>query len=135
MPDRSARAGPLRDRLRAAAQEYRGELMMEALVAACALLAHADGHATGSERLRALAADPAAAKAEALRRVACLASQPHKARVVLEACATVCRADGRVGETEVAALREVRDALGLAPDRPNPAPPGGFGLPGGRTGL
>lgn len=163
MPDRSARAGLLHDRLRAAAQEHRGELMMEALVAACAVLSHADGRATGSERLRALAllqddplmavfpraalrasldahdrafaADPAAARAEALRRVGHLASQPHKARMVLEACATICRADGRVGETEVAALRGVRDALGLAPGQPDPAPPGGLGVPGGRSSL
>ena len=83
----------------------------------------------------AYAADPASAKAGALRRVAGLASQPHKARMVLEACATVCRADGRVGDAEMAALREVRDALGLAPGGPDPAPPGGLGLPGGRSSL
>lgn len=163
MTDRSARARLLHDRLRVAAQEHRGELMMEALVAACAVLAHADGHASGSERLRALvlmhddplmavfpqdvlrasleahdrafATDPAAARAEALRRVALLASQPHKARVVLEACATIGRADGRVGEAEMAALRAVRDALGLAPGEPDPAPAGGLGLPGGRSSL
>ena len=69
----------------------------------------------------AYAADPASAKAEALRRVAGLASQPHKARRVLEACATVCRADGRVGDAEVAALREVRDAIAYLRVLANPA--------------
>ena len=128
-------------RVAIAAQEHRGALMLEALVAACAVIAHADGRSSAIERWRLLTvvaddpllkalprnavteataehrraflADPAAARAAALQQVGRLAPEPHKARMVLDACILVTRADGRTDAAEAQALRDVKAALGL----------------------
>ena len=137
--------------------EHRGELLMEAMVAGCAIVAFADGEAVPAERRRVLAqlrshillslfphdrvaaefdahADafdraPAQARAAALRLVAPLAPHPRLARVVLRACLDVTVADGVVHPGEVKAVSMVRDALGLGPD---PSAPCGLAaaLPG-----
>lgn len=127
--------------LAAAAQEHRGALLAEALVAACAVIAHADGTASRVEwwrvttvfqddallaalprgavaevrdaQRRAFLADAAAARAAALRQLARLAPEPHKARMVLDACLRIVRADGQVTPAEVQALCEVAAALGI----------------------
>lgn len=132
-----------------AAVEHRAGLLLQALTAGCALIALADGQvvpaetrrllgvarthpllsvlprqavlAGFAERARALALDPRAGRAEALRRIAPLAAHPRLARAVLDACLAVTRADALVHPREVAAVRLVRDTLGLGPD-PGGAP-------------
>lgn len=129
--------------------EYRGEALMEATIAGCALVAHADGEVVPAEMRRmladmrtdpllsmfprdtvvaefeahgrALALHPAQARAQALRQIKAAALQPRLARVVLNACLAVTRADDLVHPSEVEQVRLVRDALGLAPD-PGGAP-------------
>ena len=124
--------------------EYRGETLREATVAGCALIAHADGTVVPAEKQRmlavmradpllsmfphdtvlaefeahgrALALDPARGQALALRQIEAMAPQTRLARVVLNACLAVTRADGHVHPREVEQVRLVRDALGLAPE-------------------
>ena len=126
-----------------AAHAHRGGALLDAIAAACAIITHADAGETASERrgVRALQlsdplmaalpadelssrladhaaawrADPAAAQAAALRALAPMRAHPAQARLVLEACAKLPRVDGRVEACEEAAVRAVRDALGLAP--------------------
>lgn len=128
--------------------EHRGEMLMEALVAGCAVVAHGDGEAVPAERqrvfaqlrshillslfphdrvaaefdnhARAFSRGPAQARAGALRLVAPLAPHPRLARVVLQACLDVVFADGVVHPGEVEAVGAVRDALGLGPDPSTP---------------
>lgn len=130
-------------RLLVAAHEHRGGALLDAIAAACAIVAHADARASASERfsLRAIQADdpllaalpadeltsrlalhaeawrkdPAAAGAAALSALAPMAADPTQARLVLAACARVPRADGQTDACELDAVRTVRDALGLAP--------------------
>ncbi len=143
MPQRSGReptgGGP--GPMGAAAQQHRGVLMMEALIAACAVIAQADGQSSPIERWRlstvladdkllaalpqdvaatasakhrrAFLADPAAAGMAALEAVARLAPEPQKARMVFDACLLVTRADERTHSAELQALRDVKTALGL----------------------
>lgn len=122
--------------------EYRGEMLMEATVAGCALIAHADGEVVPAETQRmfaimrtdpllsmfprdavlaefeahrhALVLDPEQGRAQALRRIEAMASQPRLARVVLNACLAVSRADDSIHPREIEQVRMVRDALGLA---------------------
>lgn len=124
--------------------ERRAKRLADALVAACAVVAHADGRAAPEEARRMLAvmrsepmlslvpaadvatlfarhgrafqADPRRAQARALRSVARLAREPREARLVLNACLAVSQADGRVHPAELEATRLVRAALGLGPD-------------------
>ena len=124
--------------------EYRGETLMEATVAGCALIAHADGSVVPAETQhmlavmrtdpllsmfprdtvlaefeahgRAFALDPEQGREQALRRIGSMASQPRLARVVLHACLAVTRADDLVHPREVEQVRLVRDALGLPSD-------------------
>ncbi len=131
--------------------EHRGEQLMEATVAACAIIAHADGVVVPAEVRRvisiartdpllclfppeavlaqfeahadAIAADFGKGRAEALRDVAPLATRPGLARVVLDACLAVTCADDRVHPGEMQAIALVRDTLGLAPE------PGGSAHP------
>ena len=115
--------------------------MLEALIAACAIISYADSRSALIERLKlvellsedpllaalpksavaeewsahrqAFAAAPAAARAQALQTVARLASEPHKGRMVLDACVRIMNADRQTGEAELQALRDIKDALRL----------------------
>jgi tellurite resistance protein len=135
-PSNEARA-----QLTAFAQEHRGNLMLEALAAACAIISHADGRSSLIERwrlstvladdpllaamppgalaeesemhLRAFIVDPTAARAAALLQVARLAPEPHKARMVLDACILVTRADRQVHPAEMQALHDIKAALNI----------------------
>lgn len=143
MPQRSGREPPGGDLgpMGAAAQQHRGVLMMEALIAACAVIAQADGKSSAIERWRLATvladdkllaalpqdiaatasanhrrdflADPAAARAAALEAVARLAPEPQKALMVFDACLLVTRADERTHPAELQTLRDVKAALGL----------------------
>lgn len=127
--------------LAAFAAELRGALMLEALVAACAIISYADARSALIERWKlaeviardpllaalpksaiaeewaahrqAFAADPAAAKAQALQKVARLAPEPHKGRMVLEACIRIMTADRNTDPAELRGLRDIKDALQL----------------------
>lgn len=129
--------------LLAAAHEHRNGALLDAIAAACAIVAHADARESASERLglrtlqqddpllAALPADeltsrlalhadawrkdPAAARAAALNALAPMAADPAGARLVLAACARIPRADGKMEACEVDAVKTVRDALDLAP--------------------
>lgn len=138
--------------------EQRAEKLAHALAAACALVAHADGQAVPAEARRMLAVmrtspllsavpadealalfveyvrafgvNPLRARTRALRRIRRLAEEPRQARLVLNACLLVSQADGVVQPAEMAAVRLVREALGLGPDPgavpvalPPPIPP------------
>lgn len=122
--------------------EYRGEALMDATIAGCALIAHADGEVLPVETQRmlavmrtdpllsmfprdavvaefeahgrAIALHPAQGRAQALQQIKAAALQPRLARVVLNACLAVTRADGLVHPREVEQVELVRDALGLA---------------------
>lgn len=124
--------------------EQRAERLVHALAAACAMVAHADGQAVPAEARRMLAvirtspllsaipaeealalfveyarafgANPPRARTRALRRIRRLAEEPRQARLVLNACLLVSQADGLVHPAEMAAVRQVREALGLGPD-------------------
>ena len=114
-----------------AAHRHRGGALLDAIAAACALVAHADTGECASERrgildvqlsdplLAALPADELssrlAAHAAAWRALAPMRAEPGQARLVLEACARMAPADGRVEAREIDAVRLVRSALGLAP--------------------
>lgn len=143
MPTRSSPGPqhPGRRQMAVAAQEFRGVLMVEALVAACAVISHADGRSSPIERWRlstvlagdpllaqlprdlvaeasrahrdAFLADPAAARAAALHQVAFLAPEPYKAQIVLDACMLVTHADERLDPAEMQALGDIKLALGL----------------------
>ncbi|HQT75525.1 MAG: hypothetical protein B7Z80_09595 [Rhodospirillales bacterium 20-64-7] len=137
--NRPADADPTQ--LTAFAQEFRGALMLEALVAACAVISYADARSSLIERWRmlevlaedpllaslpkaalaeewathrqAFTANPAAARDAALRQVARLAPEPHKARMVLDACIRIVNADQTAGSAELQALRAIAAALKL----------------------
>lgn len=121
------------------------DALLDAMVAGCAVIVHADGEAVPAERdralmlvcsnpllsayppdavLRALKAherafreDAPAARVAALRQVELLAHEPGWARQVLNACLTLTGADGEMQPREITAIKQVRDALGLSPDR------------------
>jgi tellurite resistance protein len=123
------------------AAELRGTLMVEALIAAFAVISYADLVSSLIERLRLLdvvagdpllAAFPKAVIAEewamqqrafatasdtarnaALLKVARLAPEPHKARMVLDACIRIVNADKQAGQAEIKALRDIAAALQL----------------------
>jgi tellurite resistance protein len=135
------RHAALRTDLVAALMQLRSEALLTATVAACALVAHADGAVAPAERRQLLALmrsdpllsmfphdavehafatqeraferDPAAAEAAALRQIAPLEERPRHARVVRDACRVMTAADTRVHPDELAALRRVAATLGL----------------------
>jgi tellurite resistance protein TerB len=139
-----SRRDDLRADLLSAMIEYRGADLMEATIAACAIIAHADGNVAPSERaqmLQLMRADPLLAMfprdavmeefarharaydlnygdavREAIVPVMKLAGRKRHARVVLNACLLITAADGRVDPREVDAIRLVRDALNVEPD-------------------
>jgi tellurite resistance protein TerB len=124
--------------------ELRSEALLAATVAACAVVAHADGEVAPAERRRvvtlmrtnpllsmfprdvvqtafaaqqrAFERDAEAARSAALGVVATLAERPRHARVVLEACRAITLADARVHTREIAAMHRVRAALRLPPE-------------------
>lgn len=132
--------GPDAD-LRPFAQEFRGALMLEALIAGCAVISYTDRKSSLIERWRlldvlardpllaalpkaavaeewgahrqAFAADADAAREAALRQVARLAPEPQKARMVLDACIRIASADKQASPEELRALRDIAAALQL----------------------
>lgn len=145
------RADVLRAELSAELTEYRGRMLMEATIAACAIVAHADGSVAPAERIRMMelmrahpllalfprdeviheftrhtynfVEDPTEAMHHAIRQVMQVAGRKRLARVVLDACLVITAADGRVDPREIEAVRLIREALDLPPD-PNGAPAG-----------
>jgi tellurite resistance protein len=123
------------------AAELRGTVMLEAMVAAFAIISFADRTSSLIERWRlldeisgdpllaalpkaviaeewavhrrAFATDPQAARRAALLQVARLADEPHKARMVVDACARIVNADRKVGSAEVGAICDIAAALRL----------------------
>jgi tellurite resistance protein TerB len=113
--------------------------VMDALVAACALVAYADGKADVSERNRllglmrripvlegfsrddlaeefarqerAFAFDPVHARDRALEAVAALRPNANEARALIRSCEEIVRADGVAHPLENAALRSIITAL------------------------
>jgi tellurite resistance protein len=121
--------------------ELRGTSLMDATVAACAIIAHADGAVSASERRHvislmqsdrllslfardevraafdahesAFAEDPALAMEQALHAIMPVAHRRQEARVVLQACLLITAADGRIDPRELDAIGLVREALGM----------------------
>ncbi|MFM9850349.1 MAG: tellurite resistance TerB family protein [Hyphomicrobiaceae bacterium] len=115
--------------------------LMEATIAACALVAHADGSVDQRERRRVLQLmralplfegfstadvisefarqerafeyDPSDARNIALASVAVLGAMPSIARLILSSCQHVLEADGIHHPAEYKALHELGDALGV----------------------
>lgn len=135
--------------LLSALNDYRSGRLMEAAVAGCAVVAHADGEVLPQEVDRmfsAIEADPLmsmfsrdsvasefgahvwawqrdaeAAREAALEQISSVAPQPRLGRIVLQACMDVTHADGRVHPREVEAVAQVREALGLDPEPAEPS--------------
>lgn len=146
MPNKYSRRryAAVRLELLSALLEYRSGKLMEATVAGCAVVAHADGEVLPQEVGRmfsAMEADPLmsmfsrdsiasefdahawawqedaeAAREAALEQIRSLAPQPRLGRIVLQACMDVTHADGRVHSREIEAIELVREALGLDPE-------------------
>ena len=113
--------------------------MMDALVAACAIVAYADGKADDSERNkllglmrrvpllegfsrddladefmrheRAFASDPTHARERAHETIATFRANANEARALLRSCEEIARADGVVHPLEHAAMRSIIHAL------------------------
>ncbi len=139
-PDEASRNGQP-----SAPWQHRLKALPEATAAACAVVAFADGEALPAERDKAIAAIGAnpmmsvfppdallrafqaeerafregapAARVSALRRIEPLARDPGQARKALNACLALTGVDGRMHPREITAVKQVRDALGLGPDR------------------
>jgi tellurite resistance protein TerB len=120
--------------------ELRGTSLMDATVAACAIIAHADGDVSPAERRRvitlmqadrllslfardevraafdayesAFAENPGLAMEQALMAIMPAARRREEARVVLQACLLITAADGRIDRRELDAIGLVREALG-----------------------
>ena len=136
---RRNRQDDLREELLAAMIEYRGSDLMEATIAACAIIAHADGNVAMVERVRmihmmhtdpllamfpretvlqefeihtrAYEADYGKALQEATRLIMKIAGREKYSKIVLNACLLITAADGRVDPRELDAISLVRDAL------------------------
>jgi tellurite resistance protein len=117
--------------------------VVEAIIAACALVALADDLVVARERQhlirlicgnpalaeqspaqiekefamqsRLLYANPAAGRQRALRLIAEIAERSDMARIVLNACLLMTQADGQVTRQEIAAIKDIRNALKLDP--------------------
>lgn len=111
-------------------------------MAACALVAAADGTVSFSERVRLdqmlesletlqtfdpheavnrfndhierLGEDPEAARREILEAVARIADDAEEASLVLKLCIALSRADGQFAESERVAARQIAETLGVA---------------------
>jgi len=122
-----------------------GDELLHVLVAAAAVIAHADGRmdiaerrklieafttsaqldgfsvsdlaAELSEHLRNYEHDPNLAERSALLAITGASISPAQARLVCETCARVISADGLVHPAELGALHRVQLALGLEDDR------------------
>ncbi len=146
MPNKYSRHrhAAIRLELLSALIEYRSGRLMEATVAGCAVVAHADGEVSPqelAEMFLVMRTDPLmsmfprdsivsefdthvwawqenarTARNEALKQVSLLAPQPRLGRIVIQACINVTQADGRVHPGEIEAIAQVRDALGLDPE-------------------
>lgn len=118
-----------------------GHELVEALVAACAIVAHADGTVAAEERRRVLRAvqalpapgmtsesvraaflrheiafaqSPSAARSAALATVRAMQPSTHRVRLVLSACQQVLEADGVGHPAEYEALSDIGKALAAA---------------------
>ena len=118
------------------------EDLMEAMIAACALVAHADGHVDASERKRvmqlmralpvfagfsheevvvefsrherAFEFEPVLAREKALTTIEALTPHPSEIRMLLSACQHVLEADGISHPSEYQALHDISKVLGAA---------------------
>jgi tellurite resistance protein len=118
------------------------EDLMEAMIAACALIAHADGHVDPDERRRvmqlmralpvfaafspevvsdefarhetAFEYEPMLAREKALIAIEALTPHVSEVRMLLSACQHVLEADGIYHPSEYQALHEISKALGVA---------------------
>jgi small-conductance mechanosensitive channel/tellurite resistance protein len=125
-----------------AVAKRRRELLLDAAMAATALVAFADGEIEPAERQEVittlhelellrragedegiqrfdayaakLEADLAAGAAEALASVARLKGDAHAANLVVDICVAISAADGEIEEAEEARIAQIRGALGLA---------------------
>ncbi|MEX2630283.1 MAG: TerB family tellurite resistance protein [Tistlia sp.] len=132
--------GQLRDALRQQNERTRHRPFMEATMAACALVATADGKVSFSERMRldqmldclkelqafdpheavnrfndfveALVGDREAGEAEALASIRRIADDQEAAILLLKLCIALCRADGGFTETERGTAVRIAEALG-----------------------
>jgi tellurite resistance protein len=117
---------------------------MEALVAACAIMAHADGEVASAERRRLhmiarseprLAAfsydelaeefamheanfrlDPELARAMAMEKIEPVRARPRDAQAIVDAGRQIIPADGVIHPAELRALVKIRRALGIFAD-------------------
>jgi tellurite resistance protein len=117
---------------------------VEALVAACAIIAHADGEVAASERrsfvaitrsepaLRAFSADrllqefaahernfrrdPELAREIAVAKLTTMRKRRRAAHAIVEACRLVIPADGIAHPAEFRALAKIKKLLGIEPD-------------------
>ncbi|WP_181763687.1 tellurite resistance TerB family protein [Streptomyces albidus (ex Kaewkla and Franco 2022)] len=133
----------LKTQLTSLKAELKSGAFRDASMAACALVAAADGHVDPAERQHVeslilnndvlqnfppaqlrerfnkhadqLAANFAHGKAEALQEIAKAAKKPAEARAVVQTGVVVAGADGWVAPAEEQVLREVCAALGLSP--------------------
>lgn len=115
---------------------------MEAMVAACAIVAHADGTVSAEERRRvvqlmqalpdfagfsreavaaeflrheiAFAQDPSGARTDALEAIRSMRPNPTRIRMLLAACQHVLEADGVHHPAEYEALHDIGKTLGAA---------------------
>jgi tellurite resistance protein TerB len=142
MPDNQRRAKTDRDRLEREAATAGREDLMEAMIAACAIIAYADGALADVERRRvmqlmralpefrgfsrdavaeefasherAFAYDPVAARQKALVALETLRPHVQQTRILLSACMQVLEADGIHHPLEYAALNMIGKALDAA---------------------
>jgi tellurite resistance protein len=140
--DSPRRAMSERDRLQREAATAGREDLMEAMIAACAIIAHADGSVAAAERRRVLqlmralpefsgfpsaavaeefasherafAYDAVAARDKALIALATLRPHIQQTRMLLSACVQVLEADGVHHPQEYAELHAIGKALGAA---------------------
>lgn len=125
----------------------RSGAMLEAMVAACSLIAHADGEVAPAERRRTLTVlrdklptgifsrsavaeeiaeheanfrlDPEVAQQIARERLAFVAGQPRAAQLVIDACRQIIPADGIAHPAEYRILAEIKALLGLQERAPS----------------
>lgn len=133
----------VRTRLTAEVSKFKNRAFMEATVASCALVAAADGTISSEEKqkmagfirnsdeLKHFAMpdviaffekvvgnfdfDPAIGKAEALKVIGRLRSNPEQARVMVRVACAIGASDGNFDQKERTVVREICGELGLNP--------------------
>ena len=123
------------------AAHARSAAVLEAMLAACSLMAHADGEVAPAERRRTVAVlrdalstavfsrstivggiaeheanfrlDPEVAQQIARERIATVAGQPRAVQLVIDACREIIAADGVAHPSEYRTLAEIKALLGV----------------------